>query len=142
MTDQKSGIMVQGRLIPFPSSISQDARASLERLVNDDGVPINALYSMPPADDHAGWMKIKEAADGHYAAAVRGLAGTLRASAETVRIGKSTIHVATPEAISAPNCAYVDFHGGAFVFGGGEACRVQARMQADQLGALSYGVDY
>ena len=135
MTDQKSGIMVQGRLIPFPSSISQDARASLERLVNDDGVPINALYSMPPADDHAGWMKIKEAADGHYAAAVRGLAGT-------VRIVKSTIHVATPEAISAPNCAYVDFHGGAFVFGGGEACRVQARMQADQLGALSYGVDY
>ena len=142
MTDQKSGIMVQGRLIRFPSSISQDAHASLERLVNDDGVPINALYSMPPADDHAGWMKIKEAADGHYAAAVRGLAGTLRASAETVRIGKSTIHVATPEAISAPNCAYVDFHGGAFVFGGGEACRVQARMQADQLGALSYGVDY
>ncbi len=142
MIDQKSGIMVQGRLIPFPSSISQEARASLERLVNDDGVPINALYLMPPPDDHAGWMKIKAAADGHYAAAVKGLAGTLRASAETLRIGETTIHVATPETISVPDGAYVDFHGGAFVFGGGEACRVQARMQADRLGALSYGVDY
>lgn len=142
MSDQKKGVLVQGRSIPFPSSISAEARASLARLVNDDGVPVNALYTMPQPDDFAGWMKIKAAADGQYAAAVARLAGTLRAGVETVRTGETTIHVATPETMVERDCAYLDFHGGALVFGGGEACRVQARMQADQHGALCYGVDY
>ncbi|MBB3911870.1 alpha/beta hydrolase [Sphingomonas desiccabilis] len=110
--------------------------------MNDDGVPLNALYTIPLPDDHAGWMKIKAAADGHYAQAVAQLAGTLRAGVETIRIGNATIHVATPETMAEPDCAYLDFHGGAFVFGGGEACRAQARMQADQHGAVCYGVDY
>ncbi|MFV0624556.1 hypothetical protein ACBY01_11170 [Sphingomonas sp. ac-8] len=64
MSDQKHGVAVQGRLIPFPASISPEARASLERQVNDDGVPLNALYAMPLPDDYAGWMKVKAAADG------------------------------------------------------------------------------
>lgn len=142
MTDQKNGVRIQGRLIPFPSSISPEARASLEHLVNDEGVPLNALYTMPLLDDHAGWMKIKVAADEHYASAVKGLAGTLRASVETVRTGEATLHVATPDIMVNPDCAYLDFHGGALVFGGGEACRMQTRMQADQHGALCYGIDY
>lgn len=142
MSDQKKGVVVQGRLIPFPSSISAEARASLARLVNDDGVPLNALYAMPLSSDHAGWMKIKAAADEQYAAAVKRLAGTLRAGVETIQTGDATVHVATPETMVKPDCAYLDFHGGALVFGGGEACRAQARMHADQHGALCYGVDY
>jgi len=142
MSDQKKGVVVQGRLIPFPSSISAEARASLARLVNDDGVPLNALYTMPLSSDHAGWMKIKAAADEQYAAAVKRLAGTLRAGVETIQTGDATVHVATPETMVEPDCAYLDFHGGALVFGGGEACRAQARMHADQHGALCYSVDY
>ena len=142
MSDQKNGVRVQGRLIPFPSSISPEARASLEQMVNQEGVPLNALYTMPLPDDHAGWMTIKAAADEHYASAVNGLAGTLRASVETVRAGEATIHVATPDTMVDPDFAYLDFHGGALVFGGGEACRAQTRMQADQHGVLCYGVDY
>ncbi|MBB4098758.1 alpha/beta hydrolase [Sphingomonas kyeonggiensis] len=142
MSDQEQGVAVQARRIPFPSSISPEARASLERLVGEDGVPLNALYTMPLPDDHAGWMAVKAAADGHYAAAVERLAGTLRSSVETIHAGDATIHVATPEAISKPDCAYLDFHGGALVVGGGAACRAQARMQADQHGARCYGVDY
>jgi|TARA_R100000501_G_scaffold4652_1_gene10059 acetyl esterase/lipase len=142
MSDQNKGVVVQGRLIPFPSSISAEARASFARLVNEDGVPLNSLYTMPLPDDHAGWMKIKAAADEHYAAAVKGLSGALRAGVETIRTGDATIHIATPESMAEPDCAYLDFHGGALVLGGGEACRAQARMQADQHGALCYGVDY
>ena len=142
MSDQAKGVAVQSRLIPFPSSISAEARAALARLVNDDGVPLNALPTVPLPDDLAGWMELKAAADGHYAAAVKGLAGTLRASVETVRTGEAVVHVATPETMIEPDCAYLDLHGGALVFGGGEACRAQARMQADQHGVLCYGVDY
>ena len=142
MSEQKHGVAVEGRLIPFPASISPEARASLERQVNDDGVPLNALYAMPLPDDYAGWMKVKAAADGHYAAAVKALAGTLRAAVETVQTDNVTIHIATPEAVLKSSCAYLDFHGGALVVGGGEACRAQAQMQADQHGAVCYGVDY
>jgi acetyl esterase/lipase len=142
MNDQRHGVAMQARLIPFPSSISPEARASLERLVGEDGVPLNALYTMPLPDDHAGWMKIKAAVDAQYAAAVKGLAGTLRSSVETVQAGDATIHVATPETLVKEDCAYLDLHGGALVFGGGEACRAGARMQADQHGVRCYGVDY
>lgn len=142
MSDPKNGVLVQARLIPFPSSLSEAARGRLGRQVNEDGVPLNALYTMPSPDDYAGWMQLKAAADGHYAAAVKGLAGALRATLETVRTGTATIHVATSEPLGAPDRAYVDFHGGAFVLGGGEACRMQAQMQADQHNAICYGVDY
>ena len=142
MSDPKKGVVVQGRLIPFPSSISAEARASMVRLINDDGTPLNSLYTMPLPEDYAGWVKVKAAADGHYAAAVKGLAGSLRASVETIRTGDATVHVATPETMVEQDCAYLDFHGGALVLGGGEACRAQARMQADQHGVLCYGVDY
>jgi epsilon-lactone hydrolase len=142
MSDKRRGVAVPARLIPFPSSISSEARMSLERLVGEDGVPRNALYAMPALDDYAGWMAVKEAADRQYAVAVKGLAGTLRSSVETIRTENASIHVATPETILNPDCAYLDFHGGALVFGGGEACRAQTQMHADQHGALCYGVDY
>lgn len=142
MSDRNIGVRVQGRVIPFPSSISPEARAGLERAVNEEGVPLNALHTMPSPDDHAGWMAIKAAVDAQYAAALRGLAGTLRADVETIRTGDATIHVATPVAVADPACAYLDFHGGALVFGGGEACRAQARMHADRHGMRCYGVDY
>jgi len=142
MSNPRKGVKLEGRLLPFPSSISAAARSSLERLVNEDGVPLNALHVMPPVSDHAGWMAIKVAVDRHYTAAMEGLAGTLRASVETVRSGEATIHVATPETIQQSDAACLDFHGGALVFGGGAACRAQARMQADQHGVLCYGVDY
>lgn len=133
---------MQARLIPFPSSISREARTALERLVGPDGVPLNALHEMPMPDDHAGWRAIKASADAQYAASVRGLAGTLRSSVETITTGDATLHVATPETMLKPGCAYLDFHGGALVFGGGDACRAQARLQADRLGSVCYGVDY
>ena len=142
MDDHKQGVAVQARMIPFPSSISAEARASLERLVGTDGVPLNALYTMPAPDDQAGWMAVKTSADQTYKAAIEGLAGKLRSSIGTIQAGHATIHVAKPETTLKPDCAYLDFHGGALVFGGGEACRVQTQMRADEHGALCYGVDY
>ena len=142
MTDDPSGVRLDARTIPFPSSISTEARAALERLVRADGVPLNALHTMPAPTDHEGWMRIKAAVDVQYAASVKALSGHLRASAKTLAIGDTTIHVATPAASSRPDCAYVDLHGGALTFGGGDACRAAAQMQADQHGVLCYGVDY
>lgn len=142
MTDQPTGVQVDRRIVPFPTSISPEAQAALRRAVRDDGVPLNALYPVPEPDDHHAWVQLKAATDAHYAAAVQGLAGSLHATVTTTDIGGAIVHVATPQASDRPDCAYIDLHGGALVFGGGEACRAGAQMQADQHGVLCYGVDY
>jgi len=142
MAEEQAGVRVEGRIVPFPSSISAEAQASLRQLVRDDGTPLNALHVMPPPEDDAAWMAVKAAADRHYAAAVKGLAGDLRSSVETISIDGAIVHVATPAAPARTDSAYIDLHGGALTFGGGDACRAGAQMQADQHGVLCYGVDY
>ncbi|MCA3778884.1 MAG: alpha/beta hydrolase [Burkholderia sp.] len=142
MKDQPDGVVLPNRVVPFPASISDAARSALQRLVGDDGVPLNALHVMPAPDDVDAWMRVKAAADEHYAAAVGKLAGYLRSSVETIRAGHADLHVATPEAPVSDACAYIDLHGGALIVGGGAACRAGAQMQADRLGMRCYGVDY
>lgn len=142
MNDAKPGVMLQQRSVPFPRSISPEARAALERLVREDGMPLNALYEMPAPEAYGAWMSIKTAVDAQYAAAVKGLAGSLRSHVETIGVEGAIVHVATPDAPYRPDCAYIDLHGGALVFGGGDACRAGAQMQADQHGVRCYGVDY
>lgn len=142
MKDKPDGVAVPSRVVPFPASISDEARDALRRLVGDDGVPLNALHVMPPPDDHDAWMRVKVAADAHYAAAIEQLGGYLRSSVETIRAGHADIHVATPADAVSGECAVIDLHGGALVLGGGAACRAGAQMQADRLGIRCYGVDY
>ncbi|SFJ09161.1 Acetyl esterase/lipase [Sphingomonas sp. NFR04] len=142
MDEQPFGVRVPARVLPAPRSISADARAALDRLVDPDGMPVNAKHPMPAPEDREAWVLIKTAVDAHYAASIKGLAGTLRASVETVQVGDTVVHVATPETNTATGGAYLDLHGGALVFGGGEACRVGAQMQADLHGVRCYGVDY
>lgn len=142
MSDEKPGVIVQRRLVPFPNSISAEARDALRRLVGEDGVPYNAAYAMPPLEDRDAWIDLKVAADARYAASMGNFAGTLRAEVETVQLDQAIVHIARTTAPVVPGCAYIDLHGGALVFGGGEACRVGARMHADQHGVHCYGVDY
>lgn len=142
MDDRKRCVALQERIVPFPSSISSEAQAALERLLRDDETPVNALYAMPGAEDRDGWMKIKPAVDQQYAASVKALAESLHSDVQTLEIGTATIHVATPQKEFERERAYLDLHGGALVFGGGGACRAGAQMQADQLDVRCYGVDY
>jgi monoterpene epsilon-lactone hydrolase len=142
MGDEKRGIMLEKRMVPFPTSVSAEAIAALERLVGKDGTPLNSLYAMPAPEDHEAWRGIKAMADAQYTAAVKRSHVGMRSDMETIKVDDATIHIATPEALTWPKCAYIDLQGGALVFGGGDACRAGARMQADQHGARCYGVDY
>ena len=142
-TDHRQrGVAVPARTVPFPSSISAEARTVLERHVGEDGSVLNAAFVVPGHDDHAGWLRTKAAVDGQYAKALQGLGGHTHATVETVMAGTATVHVATPATVKKPDGAYIDFHGGALVFGGGDACRAGAQMQADLHGVRCYGVDY
>lgn len=136
------GVIVHERLIPVPTSISDEAQTMLRAAVRNDGTPLNALYPSPAPDDHDGWRQMQRAADAQYAEAVRGLAGETESEIETHHFGSATVHVATPRVLRHEACVCIDLHGGALVFGGGEACRQSARIQADRHGMVCFGVDY
>ncbi len=142
MDEKSSGLRLPARMLPFPSSISSQARATLERLVDPDGMPINAMHRMPEPEDLDGWCRIKSAVDAQYGGSMKDMTGTVRASVETARIGDAFVYIATPETATTTTGVYLDLHGGAVVFGGGDACRIGAQMQADLHGVRCYGVDY
>ncbi|WP_340054107.1 alpha/beta hydrolase [Pseudomonas sp. JAI120] len=134
------GVRISPRTIPVPSSISPAAQAMLKRMVGEDGVPLNALHVMPAPDDHDGWGRMQATVAEHFAATTAGQAVSLHASLHTLRVENATVHVATPS--DHTGGAYIDLHGGALVFGGGENCRVAAGRQADLHNMVCYGVDY
>jgi epsilon-lactone hydrolase len=141
-TERDGCLAVGPRTIPSPRSISLEARTSLARLIDADGTPLNAAYPLPAPDDRDGWVRLQTAAGAQYAASMRRLSGELRSSVETIRVGSALVHVATPADAGRSEGAFVDLHGGALVLGGGEACMIGARTQADQHGLRCYGVDY
>jgi epsilon-lactone hydrolase len=135
-----TGVKLDSRTIPAPSSISPEAQATLQRLVGADGVPLNALHALPAPEDHTGWRQMQAAVAQHYASANAGQAETLRANLHTLALENTTVYVATPA--TGTGFAYIDLHGGALVFGGGENCRIAAGKQADLHDVVCYGVDY
>ena len=141
MAEGPRGVKLEARLVPFPGSISGEARAALERLVRDDGIPLNSLYVMPAPDDHAGWKRLQTMVAVQYDAAAQAYSGRARSSVTTITIDSATVHVAVPEE-PAGTRVYIDLHGGALTVGGGDACRVGAQQQADRHSALCYGIDY
>lgn len=134
------GVKLEPRTIPVPSSISAPAQATLQRLVGADGVPLNALHSMPASHDHDGWRQLQAVVAQNYASANAGQADALRANLHTITVETATVHVATPQGHTP--FAYIDLHGGALVFGGGENCRIAAGKQADLHNVMCYGIDY
>lgn len=135
-----NGVKIDPRIIPVPQSISPEAQATLQRLVNDEGVPLNSLYTLPAADDHDGWRLMQAAVAQNYAASQVGQAASLRALVETITVQSATVYRATPA--DGAEFAYIDLHGGALVFGGGENALLAAGRHADLHGMTCYGVDY
>lgn len=142
MSDHEDGVVLDRRLIPVPTSISREAADALRAMTDDEGVPINARHRLPPAEDHAAWTALKEMAAASYAQTIADAAGDLSSEAVTVMAGSTTIHVATPQAPNRSDGALIDLHGGALVLGGGTACLIGARRQADLHRVRCYGVDY
>lgn len=136
------GIRIGARIIPHPASISPEARARMIRMVNDEGISINTMQPAPALHDHDGWMKLKKQVDDVYAAALAGVVARQHATVETVTMGGAVVHMAIPETTDFSDCAYMDLHGGALTFGGGDACRASAGMLADQHEVRCYSVDY
>jgi acetyl esterase/lipase len=137
-----NGVRLDERVVPVPKTISPSAQVKLHASVGGDGVPHNALYAMPGPEDHDAWRRLRETTEAHYASMLQATRSDVTARTTTEQIGTATVHVATPADLQSSDIAYIDLHGGAFVFGGGDACRESARAVADLHGVRCYGIDY
>jgi epsilon-lactone hydrolase len=130
-------VHVPARDLRPPRSVSPQAGATLfvDPLVEAEG-------ELPPASDLAGWTMITDLVDQGLADQFGALAvdGTF----ERRSIDGVTVHVATPAPVvgSASDRVFLDIHGGAFVFGAGDACAAFTRQTLARVHTTTWGVDY
>jgi acetyl esterase/lipase len=134
-------VRVEARLVPFPRSISPQARAALANFVNEDGTPFPRAR-LPAPDDFAGWAQAKEQADAGIMQWIAPRVANSTARVETTQIGGAVVHIATPLEPKRKHSVYLDIHGGGLVYGGGEPCRIGAIVAADLHGVRAFAVDY
>ncbi|MEH2246597.1 alpha/beta hydrolase [Nostoc sp.] len=141
--DKPTGVRVEARVVPFPRSISAEARAALAKFVKPDST-LRPLLSNPAPDDKAGWATVRAENEKMMMGMMADRFAHLTAGVETVEIAGVTVHVGTPATLPADTSkrAYIDIHGGALVFGNGVPCRAGAQVAAQRHGVTVYAVDY
>jgi acetyl esterase/lipase len=139
-------LRVPPRDVPVPTTVSEQARALLGQ-----GVMLPPV-EWPPPDDHDAWRAVIAKQDAMVPAdapemMVMSLTGAVAAghTAEiTARdVGGVPVHVATPHGTGPHDRrVFVSLHGGAFIQGGGDLCRLGAGAMAESIGATVWAVDY
>src|SRR5439155_16190512 len=125
------------REVPLPSRISEAARQVLSAPRGPVG--------WPDPTDKGGWRRLIAARDAANAAAVAPFAARLKADVEARTMGGLPVYVGTPQGERLKNTRHVvlDVHGGALVFGGGEAnVRFEAAAIGLRTGCVTYAMDY
>jgi len=139
-TDQPAATMLEvpARRIPPPASVSPEARAAL----SESWAAGDVAY--PPPDDLESWALVRQLADQAIVDRIAAQSAAIAASVETVELAGVTVHVLTPAdlAADATNRVYLDIHGGALVFGAGDACRAMGLIAMDRAGVRTCAVDY
>nr|ABN71554.1 putative esterase [uncultured bacterium] len=134
MSEPAPALDLPAQAIPIPSTISPQARAFLASATRQ--LAVNGGNSST-ADLVAG----AEAALKVLSARASGFAG----ECETVDLGHGAkLYHIVPAGLdpARSQLAYLDVHGGAFVAGGGEMCRILAQLRAMDLGVQVWAVDY
>lgn len=126
---------VPARDVPVPASISSIAQAQM-------AMQRPAPPPYPALDDLAGWRAY---AAGMNQAMLPAMQAFAKVPAEVAEIDAAgaRVFVVTPQNADADDRGvFLDIHGGAFIVGGGEACRAEAVWLAGDLGVHVWSVDY
>lgn len=128
---------VPARDIPSPSYLSVADQKKI-------AAPIPPKFPYPPAGDAAGWRDMVEGGGKAVNALVAQMAaGARTASVEATEIGGTTVYTIEPASRTAPaGTVWLDIHGGALIYGGGEACRELGRTMSSDYGITVWAVDY
>jgi epsilon-lactone hydrolase len=137
VSERPGTIRLPARDITVPSTVSREAQAVMAS-------PPPAEASQAPAlDDPEAWRASIAAHDGAIAA----MMAARPAAQVTVRsrdlAGGGRVYEITPDGLGdGDDRVYLDIHGGAFIYGGGELCAAMATGTALRMAARVWAVDY
>jgi acetyl esterase/lipase len=127
---------VPARRIPVPRHLSPEARAQM----------IQGTLSNPPwpaRDDIVGWRAMIAAMNAVGEAGLGRMSRDIAAEVEEIDADGARVFIVTPPGIGPDDDrVYMDFHGGAMLWGDGESCRAMGKITAAMMGARVWAVDY
>jgi monoterpene epsilon-lactone hydrolase len=138
VSEDRGVLQVPARVIPVPTSVSPEAQAFLAM-----GPLVAPEY--PALDDVEGWHKMIAATEemvlGMFSES--GLTSPDGFQVDEISADGVRIFVVTPPDLD-PNDTrvYLDAHGGAFIVGAGDVCRITGIMTARKVGMRVWSVDY
>jgi acetyl esterase/lipase len=125
------------RDIPVPSSVSPEAQAVLAM------GPVGPVQDWPAPDDLEAWRARVAGEAEQWATFMKAAAKSAATVTREIGVGGCTVHEILPDEVAPDDRhVYLDIHGGAWAFGGGEICRALALMTAPATGARVWAVDY
>ncbi|SFR90676.1 alpha/beta hydrolase fold domain-containing protein [Sphingomonas jatrophae] len=136
LADASHGIAQPARLVPWPASISDAARAALAAAAARPAAP-----DWPALEDVAGWQARIADLDAMMGAMAASLPEDGLALA-TRDMGGATVHVARPMPAAEDGRVYLDLHGGGLIAGAGAFARGCAVLAALRHRVTAVGVDY
>jgi acetyl esterase/lipase len=131
-------VELAARRIPLPAALSEAAKAML-------AMPRPAAGPYPPLADKIAWRRLIAARNQASAEMSAPFAARLKAEVTAHPLAGVPAYVARPigERLIGKDHVVLDIHGGALLFGGGEAnVRFSTAAIALRTGRVAYGVDY
>lgn len=127
---------VPARDIPIPVHLSPEAAAQLA-----GGTMSNPPW--PEVGDTQAWRDLVTQMDQLGEAGLAMMSQHIAASVEEIDAGGARVFVVTPDDHDpADPRVYMEFHGGALLWGGGNSCRSMGKISSAMMGAKCWAVDY
>jgi len=126
------------RSIPYPMSISEQARAAL--VIGAAREPM----VIPQVDDLVGWRALIAKINGQVEPYLDKIVASLGVSVDVQRIADIDVYVVMRNDLSAAQRRKVHFHlhGGGWIFMGGRNCVLPAAVAASEFGGVVYAPDF
>ena len=140
MPENHKAWIIPQRTIPLPAAVSQELQEVLARLSQPN---VERAKSFVPKDK-AEWQELVDEQKGMMTEYIRVYAKEMSVKVEKGRIGNAKIFRVTPLKIAPEHKKhiFIYIHGGAYVFGSGEAGLPEAIMIAHTIGIPVLAVDY
>jgi epsilon-lactone hydrolase len=135
--DEPGTIRVPERVIPVPTSVSPAAQQVLAM------GPITPPTDWPAGDDHESWRELVRSQNEAVFGVLQGMLGGEDVDVVDAAVEDVRVYVArTGHLDSEDRRVYLDIHGGAWAFQGGDVCRLLAMSVARSIQVPVWSVDY
>ncbi|MHB1774495.1 MAG: alpha/beta hydrolase [Acidimicrobiales bacterium] len=131
----ENSVYLPARNIPVPASLSPQAQAIVAMSFGSS--------PYPPLDDIDAWRMRAAESDAQIVQMIGDRASQVPAEVEEIDLDGVRVYVITPHDLpSDDRRAVLEIHGGAFVSGGGESCRIMGLHSFEMSGVRTWAVDY